>query len=1343
MERRQGRFFAAVCVSAAFALGGAAFAQSTGISIEEFHASLDPRVFQPGGYGPWPEPLGPIFTEAAARYNVPRELLLTLAWLGSGFENRGDQPTIELGYGVMALRDNPWGGDSLPRAAALLQTPADSLKANPRWNITAAAAVLDAYAREAQIDRAGGPNEWLGPVSRYAGLDDEHSRIFATEVMGCLKTGLDVTNHWGETFSFNPLPITLDVERLAMSAEMQVLSPDYPPAVWDPAPSCNYSSATSNKDTIVIHTVEGSYAGCISWMKNCNSNVSAQYVIAYDGRITQMVRENQTAWHVGCYNSRAIGYEHEGYAAQSHPTSQYNASALLSRDICNRWGIPKAKRSTGPGILGHHDVTICCCGTHTDPDPGWDWNYYIQQVNGTPPPPAWAATYNAQSYPATMTAGATAVVWAEFRNDGTSSWTHCATKLGTSGPRDRTSPFCTPANWRCADGSNPGCNRPTDVDQSSVAQGSIGRFTFILTAPSTPGTYTERFQLVQEGVTWFGPEITWTITVTAAQGNLTGTVRNAGTGAAISGAAVTLGGVGNATTNTSGVYTFNNVNAGTYTVSVSAAGFNAASGSATITAGQTTTRDFSLTPADTQAPTVPANLTATATSATSVQLTWTASTDNVAVAGYDIRRGSTIIGSSTGTAWTDTGATPASTLTYSVRARDAVPNYSDWSQPATATTPPAPPQLTVVFTDGFDGNLNNWTQQTQNYDYSTAVNHGTYAGAGAAFMGAGQSDQMYRAFARPFAQGRGWGWFYDGKGGWKAGVCGWSYRQAFSLRDPDNAARMYIDNEFYNAPDNSKYYYRLVAGGGGTHTPYATRDPNTDCAGAWVCFETTVTPAAVGAGPPGSIQLKVTDRAGSTTTTINMPADYFDWGIGRVTLGLGITSTNEGYWDDIGFEAWPPDWPLMGTPEALSASEIRWNFSPRDNNFFGWDIADGGGVIVAPQYPAAGWLGRNATAWTEGGLTPNTAYTRKVRAWNGTLNGAWSLTATAYTLSVPPDEGSVTPNTGAVCAGDNIVWTAAGGFGPGKVQHYRYAWNQNATHAFTGAEPIWAAGTLVTQAAAPGTWYLHVQGVNAAGAANGTHSYPLTVRAGTAIVQHPAGQNACAGGTVVLNVSAVGGAPAYQWQRDGVNLNDGGGITGAATASLRIADFGPDDVGRYRCVVTGDCGSAVSNEAAVTLRAATAITQQPQWQDVCAGFPASFSVSAVGEGTLAYQWQKNGVDIPGATAATYTVPQAHIADRADYRCVVTGACGTAVSNEANLSVKVLIADFNEDCDVDLADFTAFQACFNGPNRPPAAGCPTTVTDMDEDGDVDLSDFAIFQDCFDGPNTPPGTLCPNR
>jgi len=63
-------------------------------------------------------------------------------------------------------------------------------------------------------------------------------------------------------------------------------------------------------------------------------------------------------------------------------------------------------------------------------------------------------------------------------------------------------------------------------------------------------------------------------------------------------------------------------------------------------------------------------------------------------------------------------------------------------------------------------------------------------------------------------------------------------------------------------------------------------------------------------------------------------------------------------------------------------------------------------------------------------------------------------------------------------------------------------------------------------------------------------------------------------------------------------------------------------------------------------------------------------------------------------------------------------------------------DFDADGDVDLSDFSLFQLCFNGPNRPPALPHDCLAPDADADGDVDLGDFGILQDCFNGPNRPP-------
>ena len=82
---------------------------------------------------------------------------------------------------------------------------------------------------------------------------------------------------------------------------------------------------------------------------------------------------------------------------------------------------------------------------------------------------------------------------------------------------------------------------------------------------------------------------------------------------------------------------------------------------------------------DSEAPIVPANLAASATTATSTTLTWSASTDNVGVTGYRIYRNGTQVGTTTATTYTDTGLTTGTTYSYQVVAYDAAGNVSGYS----------------------------------------------------------------------------------------------------------------------------------------------------------------------------------------------------------------------------------------------------------------------------------------------------------------------------------------------------------------------------------------------------------------------------------------------------------------------------------------------------------------------------------------------------------------------------------------------------------------------------------------------------------------------------------------
>jgi hypothetical protein len=100
----------------------------------------------------------------------------------------------------------------------------------------------------------------------------------------------------------------------------------------------------------------------------------------------------------------------------------------------------------------------------------------------------------------TLEPGDSAPQFLSFTNTGTKTWFSggaVPVRLGASNPNDRSSPFFDAADWA-------GPNRPTALDQTEVAPGKIGSFSWVLKAPQ-PGSYREYYAPVAEGVTWMAP----------------------------------------------------------------------------------------------------------------------------------------------------------------------------------------------------------------------------------------------------------------------------------------------------------------------------------------------------------------------------------------------------------------------------------------------------------------------------------------------------------------------------------------------------------------------------------------------------------------------------------------------------------------------------------------------------------------------------------------------------------------------------------------------------------------------------------------------------------------------
>ena len=162
-------------------------------------------------------------------------------------------------------------------------------------------------------------------------------------------------------------------------------SDSIPPAEHDPAtwrPSPNFGARYDGKriDAIVLHyTGMGSGEAAEEWLCDPASGVSSHYLVHEDGRIVQMVREADRAWHagIGCWqgerdmNSVSVGIEivnagHRDWPADGtpgpldpFPDAQIAALILLCRDVMERHAIPAHR------VLGHSDLA-----PHRKRDPG-------------------------------------------------------------------------------------------------------------------------------------------------------------------------------------------------------------------------------------------------------------------------------------------------------------------------------------------------------------------------------------------------------------------------------------------------------------------------------------------------------------------------------------------------------------------------------------------------------------------------------------------------------------------------------------------------------------------------------------------------------------------------------------------------------------------------------------------------------------------------------------------------------------------------------------------------------------------------------------------------------------
>lgn len=334
-----------------------------------------------------PEELAEMFDAAGAEFDVPSAILRSISIVETQWQMVQGSAEFDgqaVATGLMALR-----GQDLAEGAELAGVSIVQASGDPLSNIRAGAALLSALADEHGVADRGDIGAWVPVLAEYSGIQSQEGidayvfdEVFpeATGAVGNEVVGA---------------PLDLDSGNGAATTALAA-GPNYAGSVWRPSPnnSARPAGAIGDPSMVIIHTCEGSYSGCWSWLKDTDSHVSAHYVVNNTGsEITQLVDESRKAWHIGASyncslnsdvdcnkggtssNNFTIGIEHAGYGNQANwDGGLIDASAELVCDITKDQGIPRDQYH----IVGHGQLQPY---NRTDPGPNWPWADYLELIN--------------------------------------------------------------------------------------------------------------------------------------------------------------------------------------------------------------------------------------------------------------------------------------------------------------------------------------------------------------------------------------------------------------------------------------------------------------------------------------------------------------------------------------------------------------------------------------------------------------------------------------------------------------------------------------------------------------------------------------------------------------------------------------------------------------------------------------------------------------------------------------------------------------------------------------------------------------------------------------------------
>lgn len=251
------------------------------------------------------------------------------------------------------------------------------------------------------------------------------------------------------------------------------------------------------------------------------------------------------------------------------------------------------------------------------------------------------------------------------------------------------------------------------------------------------------------------------------------------------------------------------------------------------------------------------------------------------------------------------------------------------------------------------------------------------------------------------------------------------------------------------------------------------------------------------------------------------------------------------------------------------------------------------------------------------------------------------------------------PATQSVSDGDTVNFSvSATGTAP-----LAYQWMRNSS-AIAGATNSTLGLTNITLSQS-GNYAVVVS--NAGGSATSQVAVVTVLAVAAAITVQPVSQTVPDGSNVTFSVSATGTAPlTYRWKRDASV------VAGATNTTLTLSNVVPGVAGNYVAIISNSAGAVTSAVAVLTVQnVGPTIVQQPVSQSVTDGTNVSFSASASGTRPMAYQWARDGVNIPDATNDTLALSNITFDAEGNYSVTASNIAGVAASAVAVLTVVPL------------------------------------------------------------------------